>query len=385
MVLIRRASEADFVFVPSEYSDEIRVLRFDGVEGISKPFHYRLKLASLDSGIDFTTIIGNSAYLTINGETGERYVNGIITKFIQAEARSRYTIYYAELVPIVWLLSMRNNSRIFQEMSIQDIITGVFSGIDLQSDQYRFALQGNHPSREYCVQYRESDLNFISRLMEEEGVFYFFEHDDEKHVMVIADDPSVNVAIESPNIQFNPASGMVTKSEHISSFRFIQQIRQKMVTLRDFNYQDPFPPVNLVGLDTGTDYIPTWFTGQELEFYDYPGGFMERDRGDDLAQIRLQELRQNVQVASGRSVCRRFIPGCKFTLERHSRSDFNQEYLITRLISSGSQPLGEDSTDEIPHFDNEFECIPASFTYRPLRKTPKPVVEGVQTAFVVGP
>lgn len=385
MVLMGRASEADFAFIPSEYSDEIRVLRFNGVEEISKLFRYNLKLAALNSEINFADIIGKSAYLRISNGSDERYVNGIVTRLIQAGSTNRYTTYIAELAPIEWLLSLRHNSRIFQEMSVQDIITEIFNGIELQSDQYRFALQGNHPSREYCVQYRESELNFISRLMEEEGIFYFFEHDDEKHVMVIGDDPSANVAIESPNIQFNPSSGMITESEHINSFRFIQQLRPSSVVLRDFNYEDPFPPVNLVGLDSGTDYIPTWFSDQQLEFYDYPGGFMDRNRGEELAQIRLQALRQNVQVGIGHSDCRGFLPGYKFTLEGHSRSDFNQEYMILRVTSSGSQPLGEDSAGEEPHYDNEFECIPASVTYRPPRRTPKPIVEGVQTAMVVGP
>jgi type VI secretion system VgrG family protein len=385
MVLMHRASQADFTFIPTEYSDEIRVLRFSGVEEISRPFCYRLKLAALDSEIDFGTIIGKTAYLRIAHESGERYVNGIITRFIQAGTTNRYTIYHAELVPIELLLSMRHSSRIFQQKSVQEIITDVLSDIELQSDQYRFALQGNHPSREFCVQYRESDLNFISRLMEEEGIFYFFEHDDEKHVIVMADDPSVHVAVDSPNIPFNPASGMVAEQECIYSFRFIQQIRPNSTVLRDFNYEDPFPTVNLMGLDTGTDYISNWFTDQELEFYDYPGGFMDRDRGDDIAQIRMQSLRQNVQVANGNSVCRRLIPGYKFTLEGHSRSNFNQEYMITRVETSGSQPLGEDSVGEGQTYNNNFECIPASVTYRPPRRTPKPIVEGVQTAMVVGP
>ena len=386
MVVMRRASEADFLFTASEYDEELRVLRFNGTEAISEPFKYSLRLAALDSQIDFETIVGKTAYLTIYGETGERYVNGIITRFSQAGVGNRYTTYNAELMPTIALLSMRYKCRIFQEMSVQDIITEIFSGIDLQSDQYKFALNEDYPAREYCVQYRESELNFISRLMEEEGIFYFFEHDSEKHVMVIADAPSVHTAVESPKIVFNPASGMAPKQENIHQFRYAQQIRPNMATFRDFNYEDPFPEVNLVGLDPGTDYLSESFTNKELEFYDYPGGFMDRDRGDDIARKRLQSLRQNVKLGSGRSVCRRFIPGYKFTLEGYPRSDFNQEYLITRLVSSGSQPLGEDSTgDERPKYNNDFECIPASVTYRPMLITRKPVVEGVQTAFVVGP
>lgn len=389
MVLISRASVADFTFFPSEYSGEVRVLGFNGIEEISGLFNYRLRLASLDSEIDFGTIIGKTAYLRIAHESGERYVNGIVSRFTQTGlitgTTNRYNLYLAELVPIELLLSMQHDSRIFQGKNVQEIITDVLSNdINLQSDQYRFSLNDNHPTREFCVQYRESGLNFISRLMEDEGIFYFFEHDDEKHVMVIADNSSANVAIDSPNIPFNPSSGMVTDQEFIYSFRFTQQIRPNIAVLRDFDYNDPFPRVNLVGLDAGTDYISTWFTDQELEFYDYPGGFMDRDRGDELAQIRLQSFRQNVQVGAGSSACRRLIPGYKFTLEGHSRSDFNQEYLITRVETSATQPLGEGSNEGLK-YNNNFECVPSSIVYRPIRKTPKPMVEGVQTAIVVGP
>ena len=376
--MMRRAFEADFIFQVQGYSDELRVLGFRGAEGISEPFQYNLELAARDAGIDFGAIVGKTASLHIYGEVGERYVNGIVTRLVQAGVGNRYTVYHAEMMPAVWLLSMRYKSRIFQEMSAQDIIKQVFQDAGIQSNAYRFALQGTHNPREYCVQYRESDLDFISRLMEEEGIFYFFEHSDEKHVMVIADNSGVHVPIESPDtIVFNEPSGMVAEKEHVYEYRFTQQIRSGAVVLRDFNYERPTLDLE-VSSTSGAD-------GKLLEIYDYPGGYLDQNVGSVLTQLRLEATRSNRQVGSGRSVCRRFIPGYRFTLELHPRSDFNQEYLITRVSSSGAQPLGEDASGPGFHYSNAFECIPFSVPYRPARKTPKPVVRGVQSAFVVGP
>ncbi len=381
MVVMRRSSEADFTFVASEYDGELRVLRFTGTEALSEPFRYSLRLAAQDSEIDFETIIGKPAYLSIYSETGERYVNGIITRLSQGSIGNRFTVYNAELMPTIYLLSMRYKCRIFQNMSVQDIIKQILGEAGIPSDCYRFALQGNHMAREYCVQYRESELNFISRLMEEEGIFYFFEHDDEKHVMVMADNPDVHVAIESPTIVFNEASNMVADQESIYEYRFVQQIRPSTVSLRDFNFEQPslggMEAMALAG-ETAPEYE------SNLEVYDYPGEYSDRDLGADIAQIRLDILRHNRQIGSGSSVCRRFLPGYKFTMDRHPRSDFNQEYLITRVTSSATQPLGEDSGEGLS-YSNEFECIPATVPFRPPRRALRPLVEGVQTAIVVGP
>lgn len=374
MVLIRRALEADFIFTPDEYTGELRVLKFTGAESISEPFRYRLKLASRDAMIDFDTIIGKPALLTIYGEIGERYVNGIVTKFIQDGVGNRYTYYHTELMPLVWLMTMRNDCRIFQNKSVQEIILDVFEAANIPSDNYRFALQGSHTPHEYCVQYRESDFNFISRLMEEEGISYFFEHTEDNHVMVIADNSSTYSPIDSATIIFREASGLVQEQEYIHNFRFAQQVRPGKVELREFNYERP----TLDMTNTNGD--------GDLEIYDYPGDYLDPGVGSDLVQLRLESLQAKQKTGSGQSVCRRFIPGYRFTMDSHPRSSFNLEYLITRLASSGSQPLGEGSSDdETPNYSNEFECIPFSVPYRPLLKTPKGRIDGLQTAMVVGP
>ena len=380
MVLIRRASEADFIFTVEECTEELRVLKFNGIEGISKPFRYTLKLAARDSELDFSTIVGKPAYLTINGETGERYVNGIITRLIQAGTGNRFTFYNVKLVPLIWLLKYKRDCRIFQNKTIQEIITQIFNDAGIGSDYYRFSLTGTHNAHEYCVQYRESSFNFISRLMEEEAMFYYFEHSEDMHVMVIADNSAIHTRLESPTIVYNEPSSMVPDQECIYEYRFLQQIRPGVTSLRDFNYESP-------NLDLGVT-LPGEELGEEeenLEIYDYPGDYQELDMGDELVSLRLEALRTNRQLGLGKSLCRRFIPGYRFTLDQYVRSGFNQEYLIINLKSIGEQPLGEDQVGEGFQYNNDFECIPYAVTYRPLRKTSKPIVEGVQTAIVVGP
>jgi len=382
MVVMRRASEADFTFTAKEYDGELRVLQFNGTEAISEPFRYSFRLAAMDSEIDFDTIVGKIAYLTIFGEEGDRYVHGIVNKLTQAGTGSRYTVYNLELVPKIWLLSMIYHNRIFQEMNVKDIIDKVFKEAGITSDFYNLKLTGTYPSHEYCVQYHESDFNFISRLMEEEGIFYFFEHTEDSHVMIIADDTSVHTPIDPSTIVFKEVSGLVPAQEYVYEYNFSQQVRQGKVLFRDFNFEQP----SLGGMDVlsasgeGTpDYE------YNIEINDYPGLYTKDEIGVSLSSIRLGSIRTNRKLGSGKSTCRRFIPGYKFTLDQHPRSDFDQEYLITRVITLAVQPLGEDSNEEGLSYNNEFECIPSSVFFRPPQKSLRPVVEGIQTAIVVGP
>lgn len=377
MVLLRRSSEADFLFEIDTIADEIRVLRFSGEEGISQPFRYSLKLAIQNDDIDLSTIIGSDAHLTIRGDIGERRINGHITRLVKADIGNRWTIYHAELMPFLWFLNLRHTSVIFQNKTVQEIITDIFNGAGMSSDMYRFELQGTHNAREYCVQYRETEFNFISRLMEEEGIFYYFEHDNSRHIMVIADNAAVHQPIESPEVPFNEPSGMVPEQEYVYEYRSLRQLRPNMVILRDFNYLNP--SLNLE-VEKAIDEVPGGFF-----VYDYPGLYQDQGAGNDVTQLRFEGYRTDMELYIGKSVCRRFIPGYRFKLTDHPRTSFNQEYLITRVRSTGAQTLGEDLSEEGIQYSNEIECIRSSVTYRPARKTPKPIVEGVQTAFVVGP
>jgi len=368
------ASESILTFTVDGFDGELRVLQLSGREAMSELFHFGVDLACQDSEIDLDGIVGQAAQLQIHYLDGARELNGIISRFEQGHVGETFTAYYAELVPSVWLLTQRYDSRIFQEQSVPDIIQAVLKNSGATS---RFALKGSHAPREYCVQYRETDWNFIMRLMEEVGIFCQWEHRDGKDILVIADAPGVHVPIDgTPDVLFREPTGLVEAEEFIYQFRSAQQIRPGKITHTDYNFKTP-------ALDMFKDQSAR--RNPELEVYDYPGLYPDQGTGGTLARARLEALQSPRLSAVGESTCRRMIPGFKFTMQEHRRESFNQEYLLTSVRHTASQPLGQDETGGRFHYSNSFVAIPASVPYRPPRVTPKPVVEGTQTAVVTGP
>jgi len=383
MAVIRSKSEADYTFKVGSYSgNKLRVVSFFGSEGISEMFRYNIDLASLDGEVDFDAVIGQPALLTIHGLKGKRYVHGIVSLFEQTGKEGKWTRYRAEVVPAIWILSRHYTCRIFQTQTIPDIIKKVLTDAGISSDQFRFSLKKTYKPRDYCVQYRESDLSFISRLMEQYGIFYLFEHAEDKDIMVIGNDPVVHVPIQDPAtvIYHAPGTTGVSDQEHIFEYRFNREIRSGAVMLKDFDFKKP--RLNL-GAEQKVD------GDGKLEVYDYPGEYEAPDLGKDLAKVRLEEIQSTQKVGSGQSDCRRFIPGYRFTLDKFSRTELNREYLLIQLTHSGNQPQslgaegGGSSSDVM--YENRFTCIPSDVSFRPLRLTPRPMIAGPQTAVVVGP
>ena len=383
MAVIRSKSEADYTFKAGSYSgNKLRVVSFFGSEGISEMFRYNIDLASLDGEVDFDEVIGQPALLTIHGLKGKRYVHGIVSLFEQTGKEGKWTRYRAEVVPAIWILSRHYTCRIFQTQTIPDIIKKVLTDAGISSDQFRFSLKKTYKPRDYCVQYRESDLSFISRLMEQYGIFYLFEHTEDKDIMVIGNDPVVHVPIQDPAtvIYHAPGTTGVSDQEHIFEYRFNREIRSGAVMLKDFDFKKP-------RLNLGAEEK---INGDgKLEVYDYPGEYEAPDLGKDLAKVRLEEIQSTQKVGSGQSDCRRFIPGYRFTLDKFSRTELNREYLLIQLTHSGNQPQslgaegGGSSSDVM--YENRFTCIPSDVSFRPLRLTPRPMIAGPQTAVVVGP
>ncbi len=377
----RLGLEADFFFQAGSYAEkDLRVVRFEGTESLSELFRFQLQLALEDVEADFESILGKPARLKIMGREGTRYVNGIISWFEQAGEPTRLTQYSAELVPRIWLLQHRHNSRIFQEMTVKDIIDKVLKDAKIPPDEFEFKLRKSYPAREYCVQYRESDFAFISRLMEEEGIYYWFEHTEKKHVLTMSDAYPVHVPIEgNAGLVLHEVTGEEPDFEHIYHFRYTEEVRPGEVVLRDFDFKKP-------SLDLTANKAAD--VRKELEIYDYPGEYVQPAVGKDLSEVRLQEQQTPRKVGQGRTNCRRMLPGRKFTLEKHNRAAFNQEYLITQVLHTGAQiqtfkeAAGSSKGNE---YNSEFSCMPAQVQFRPARVTPRPVVHGAQTAIVTGP
>ncbi len=376
-----------FVFEISGVSAELSVVEFEAKEAISSLFEVNLSLAS-EGEVKFDEVINKEALLTIQGEEKERYFHGIINHFVETGSKGRFYLYDAKVVPLFWLLSLEKDCRIFQNKNVQEIVQDIFQDAKITSKNFEFRLQNKdqYQPREYCVQYRETDLNFISRLFEEEGIFYFFEHAKEKHVMVIGDSPVNYKNIEgNKELEWHPTDSMVPGEEFVYQFIVSRQICSGKVTQKDFNFEKP-------SLDLKTEEKAGTF--QQLEIYDYPGRYRDNDRGQKLTKVRLQEAELFINKAEGEGNSPRFTPGFKFQLSKQERINAGPdlEYLLVSILHRGEQPqvLEEmiDTKKGLKYF-NRFISLPSDpknpVYFRPQRITPKPIVEGIQTAIVVGP
>jgi len=292
-------------------------------------------------------------------------------------------------VPRLALLAQNQDSRIFQSKDVPDIVRSVLTqhGINFQ-----LALTRAYEARDYCVQYRESDFNFISRLMEEEGIWYFFAHTPSGHQMIIRDSPAGNPALGSA--PFLPAV-LRQGGEGVFAWEKAQEVRAAKVTLFDFNFQLPHQHLDAtkaiqqsVVVGTVTHLLALPVTAN-LENYDYPGGYAKRfDATQDLskifteamrvASIRMEEIAATAITIDGSSTMPQFTGGSRVTLSRHPNG--NGEYLLSSVHHTAS--VGPGSKLD---YQNSFTCIPSGLPFRPRRTTPRPVIGGPQTAYVVGP
>jgi type VI secretion system secreted protein VgrG len=370
---------AQFTIHIDGLSSSTYVVRFQGTEGISEPFLFEVLISSEDREVRLADVVGKNATLTIQPAEGTpRHVSGIVSRFRHVEDGKNISIYHATIVPKLWRSRHRHDSRIFQAVSVPDIIVKVLEGAGLSGSDYRLALSGSYAAREYCVQYREADMVFLSRLMEEEGIYYFFEHTDSGHVLVIGDSKDAAVPIASPStVAFRATLGAMARSESVSRFSCTEEVMPGKVTLSDFNFKKP--SLSLMTSMSGS-------LDSDLEVYEYPGEYELPGDGKSLAKVRLEEWQARRAVADGESGCIRFTPGYRFTLSDRARDDENREYLLTRVQHRGSQPqMGEAATGDTLGYSNTFQCMPSDVPYRPERRTPRPTIKGVQTAIVTGP
>jgi len=370
-----------FTFEVSGLSEELKVVGFSGSEQVSSPYSYSLELACEDVDLDFDSVVGKPGVLTLIGDHDniERQVHGIVSRIRFVRQVQRFAVYQAELVPQLSFLGLRRNCRIFQNVTVPQIIESVLKAARIASDQYKLQLNGKYEAREYCVQYRETDLHFISRLMEEEGIYYFFEHSATSHLMVIVDSQSAHTKIAAPDkVLFHEVSGTVEAEDSILSFSYSEHTQSGQVALRDFNFKKP-----ALGLEVKKQQDKN----AALEVYDYPGGYEVPAVGDKFSQVLLEALQAEIKQGLGTSNCMRLVPGFQFTLAEYPRKKLNQEYFITQLTCDARQPqvLQEVATGEGTHYANGIHCMPASIPYRAAYAHARPQVSGVQTAIVVGP
>ena len=317
-------------------ADQFQVLRYRGTEGLCQLYRFEIELSCIDETLDFDSVVGMAACLTITIETGRRSFHGIISRFELTGQGDQQTYFRAELVPEVWLLTHRYHSRIFQQKSTKDIITQVLSDAGIGSDRFDLAgLTAEYAPRDYCVQYRETDYNFIARLMEEEGIRWFFRQEEEGHTLVLADSADYAPIDGEAELPFHPQTGMQTDAEHVSHFRKGQCVRPGAVKLTDYSFENPT-------LDLGTESDCGRDTG--LEFSDYPGQYKEQSPGQTVAQRRAEEFESQRVMGVGRTDCLRLTTGATFDLIEHPAQPLNGTYMITSITHEGKQPVGQAST-----------------------------------------
>jgi type VI secretion system secreted protein VgrG len=363
--------------------DVLLLAGFSGHEAISRLFSFHLDLLTQHGPIDFTQIIGKNVTISVaQSDNTPRYFNGMVSHFAQTGSDLNFIHYQMEVVPWTWTLTRYADCKIFHNKNVGDILKQVFE--DRGFTDYNLTLSGSYTPLEYCVQYRETDFNFISRLMEQNGIFYFFQHAMGKHTMVIADSSSIHEPCPGQeSAGYNLVGGGLDADDVVNSWNIEQELRTGKYTLTDYNFKTPSasllasePTIVSVGGNAG------------FEIFDYPGDYAARGDGTNFAKLRMQEEEAGHLVAHGSSVCRAFTTGYKFNLADHFQDSMNTSYVLIEIqhiasvggTYSGSSGSGGSSDS----YSNHFTCVPESVPFRPARLTPKPFVQGPQTAVVIG-
>ncbi|MBK8174247.1 MAG: type VI secretion system tip protein VgrG [Rhodospirillales bacterium] len=340
-------------------TDALLLQGLDGEEHLSAPFTFLLNLSAKDADFDLSTLVGApSSVKLIDGDGNERFLHGIVTR-----ANRSGIVCSAELRPWLWLLTLSSGCRIFQNMSLPDIVCQVFT--DHGFTDYSQSLTTTYPSVDYCVQYRETAFDFVSRLMEEAGIAYFFQHSADAHRLVLVDDPSGHPAC--PNITalpFKPlgsAPGWLGDAR-IESLSVERNVGVTAYQADDYSFETPSTDLK-VSTGEGTRQV-----------YEYPGLFLARDAGEQAANRRMQAFEAGITLVSGTSPVRALSAGCTFTISEHPSETLNSTYLLRTVRHTARQN----------EYTNSFVAQAADVVFRPPRRTPRPVIAGSQTAVVTG-
>jgi type VI secretion system secreted protein VgrG len=374
------ANQSRFAFKSAGLApDAVQVSEFTGVEEVSHTFRFVIQLTSTDGELDLDAVVGQPATLALMRQDGEvSPIHGIVQDFQQKAFTTGTYFYEATLVPRLWLLSLNHQCRVFQNLKVDEIVTEVLKQAGFGARDFRFVLRTPLPTREYCVQYRETDLAFIQRLLEHEGIYYFFEHPSSGgEVAVFTDDRAQSPDIDGARaIEYHPGAGLGTTDEvdYVREFGAQRQLVSGKVILKDYNYRTP--ETHLLA-SANLDHP------QPGVYYDYGAHFKNAKDGERLAQVRTQEFDAQRRLFHGETNSPALRAGHIFALAKHFRGDFNADYLLTRVEHQGSQGrafgIGLDAQTR-PVYQSRFTAILATTQLRPVRETPIPRLSGIITA-----
>lgn len=359
------ANQARFELTIEGVRHDFQVLAFTGREAINQPFSFELELVSERAALDLESLLHKPAFLRM--APGERGVHGLIDRIAQGDSGRRLTRYMLVLRPQLTYLSHRFNQRIFQHRTVQQIISQVLEEHGILATAYRFSLMSSYPEREYCVQYDESDLHFLQRLCEEEGLHFHFEHSLTAHRLVFGDDQAVFQCRNA--VPYRQDSGMAPEEPVVNRFNLRLETRTSRITRRDYHFAKP--RLNLNGVSS-EDARP------ELEDYHYPGRFTDRERGNQLAKRALERHRHDYRLAEGHSNHPVLLSGHVLELKEHPNAAWNDLWLLTEIHHEGRQPQvleesaseADGTADDFQGYRNRFKATPWEAFFRPPLRHP---------------
>ena len=362
-------------------ADVLLFHRLQAREELARLSDFALDALSMKPDINVDDILGKNVTIKMElAEGSPRYFNGYVTRFAQVGMRGRYHAYQASVRPWLWFLTRRANSRIFQAQTVPDILKKIFNDYPGLSDA-KFEVTANYRTWDYCVQYRETDFNFVSRLMEQEGIYYYFKYSDGRNTLMVADSYSAHSARPGcEQLPYIPQERMTRpEQERISEWSFEREIQPGRYVIDDYDPEKPS-----VELQVKTNFKRD-HANADFEFYDYPGEYLKKDEGEQYVRTRIEELHAQFELAQGRTNARGLSVGYLVKLTGQPRADQNREYLVVsaqhQLEYSEYESMEESGTS----YDCSFTMLNSQQQYRPARITPKPFVQGPQTAVVVGP
>lgn len=355
--------------------DGLLLTSFQGSEHISDLFEFHLEVISEDLAITPDQLIGKQITVTIQNEHNRKF-NGYVSRFSFGEIKAdNLRQYNLTVVPWLWFLSKTNNHRIFQDLTVENIVSKVFK--DLGFNDFKFNLGGTHEPRPYCVQHDETDLSFVSRLLEEEGIAYFFEHEDGKHNLVLTDQKNAYKAAIEKEVGYsrgNKPDSQINQWEHL--YEFITGIWSHT----DYNFETPTK--DLLTTKKTTVSVPLV---DSFENYSYPGYYTEKPGGEELIKYRLEAEEAGHDTARASSDCSTFYAGGKFKLTEHDTANEKKTYIITSIHHKAYDSSYFSGHEGQSEYGNQFVCIPDNVHFRPIQRHNKPIMRGPQSAVVVGP
>lgn len=349
-------------------TDTLILKALRGTESLSGLFRYELEMISENGELDFSAIVGQTVTAKVELADGEnaRYFDGLVTEFSQHDSDPHFWVYRAVIRPKFWLATRKADCRIFQDMSVTDIAEKLLGEVGVTD--YALETSSSYATRTYCVQYNESVYDFLNRLFEDEGIFWFHRHEEGTHTLVLADDADAHEACPHLDLATYRPTGQQGRDDEdaIHQLAYSQRVVTDHFATDDYNFETPSTDLATAADGDGT--------GSNMEVYEYPGGYMAKSLGDGFANLRVQEFEAQSKSLDGRGSLKSFIAGYSFDLQWHGRDALNDTYVLGDLSIRAEED----------RYENSFRAFPKSLAFRPVRKTPRPRIHGTQTAVVTG-